>query len=337
MQLRVAIALITWSAICATALAAPPPKTTRTPVPTATPTPTQTPTPPPIPTATPTAPGGTPAPTPTAAPPPLAITEPSAGSSVDHSPLLVRGKLSTLDELGVTVNGTVALVSGSDFAAVVPVAADTSGLTVRLYGPNGLLYETAVPIQAATGGAKQLNVTAAPEIGFPTLHVSLQATYFGDAGGYQWELDGDGRTDGSGPEVAFDYALPGLFVPEVTVGTADAGSLVRHATVLVLDPNRLLPLLLAKWDGMKSALRRGDLDGALGFVAISRRDRFRKIFQSFTVSLAQIDQVMTTLAFVGFSSDSAEFKMLRSDERGPMSYLVRFGLDEDGIWRISAM
>jgi hypothetical protein len=32
-----------------------------------------------------------------------------------------------------------------------------------------------------------------------------------------------------------------------------------------------------------------------------------------------------------------EFEMLRSDERGQLSYLVRFAVDEDGIWRLQDM
>jgi hypothetical protein len=52
------------------------------------------------------------------------------------------------------------------------------------------------------------------------------------------------------------------------------------------------------------------------------------------VPLSQIDLILTDLRFVQIRDNTAEFEMLRSDERGRMSYLVRFVLDTDGIWRL---
>ena len=45
-------------------------------------------------------------------------------------------------------------------------------------------------------------------------------------------------------------------------------------------------------------------------------------------------QVLTDLRFVGLRENTAEFEMLRTDERGRLSYLVRFVTDVDGIWRL---
>ena len=96
----------------------------------------------------------------------------------------------------------------------------------------------------------------------------------------------------------------------------------------------MVTLLEAKWRELKDALRGGNVAGALQLVAESRRDRYREIFQNMTVPPSQVDLVLTSLRFVQFRDNTVEFEMLRTDERGQLSYLVRFVVDVDGIWRL---
>jgi hypothetical protein len=44
--------------------------------------------------------------------------------------------------------------------------------------------------------------------------------------------------------------------------------------------------------------------------------------------------VLGDVRFVQIRGNTVEYEMLRSDERGPLSYLVRFVVDTDGIWRL---
>jgi hypothetical protein len=50
-----------------------------------------------------------------------------------------------------------------------------------------------------------------------------------------------------------------------------------------------------------------------------------------------IDQVLTDIQFVQAVGSMVGFEMLRTDARGQLSYLVRFVVDEDGIWRLRDM
>ena len=347
----------------------PTPTPTSTPIPTETPTPTPTATPTPTPTATatptptPQLPDGTPCGGVSGDPCPddqvcidattepnsgtcrytIEITSPSAGSMIGASPVLVRGVLRDVaGERGVTVNGVVALVHDDEFAVLAPVDVETESLVARLHGPAGELaaHSTAILPDLPASAMGSLLLTASPEVGSAPLQPILRASYLGQASLYDWDLDGDGTVDQSEadlPEVGTEYLLPGLYLPVVSVTDTDGAWKDASVPLLAVSETSLVDLLQGKWTGMKDALRTGDIDGGLAYITKGRRGRYRQIFENLTVPLSAIDQVMTDLTFVKITGTSAEFKMLRTDERGTMSYLVRFSIDEDGLWRISAM
>ncbi|HEX9659057.1 MAG TPA: hypothetical protein VGA18_02115 [Rhodothermales bacterium] len=315
------------------------------PTPTPTVTPTQTPTQTLTPTFTPTrtlTPTRTPTPTPT----PVtrcSITSPSPGSSISRSPTLIRGEIHGPEgtELGVTVNGVVAMVFGDQFAAMVPILPTTQTVVAQLHDPTDVICQTSVPVlpnlsDSLTG----LFVTASSNVGVVPLDVSLEAIFFGPAAEYQW-LPGGSATMAlteSNPGAAIaTYVEPGLYFPRATV-TDEAGvQFTETVPVLVFDQNQLVAMLEAKWSGFRNALRDGDLDGALDLVVERRREAYRQVLENLTVPTTFVDQILTEIRFVQAHAGTAEFEMLRTDERGNVSYLVKFAIDSDGIWRISTM
>lgn len=320
-----------------TATETPTPEPTFTPTTTATLTETETPTATPTPTET-----ETPTATPTVPAAELTITSPAPSSPIRRSPVLVRGRLGGAagGELAVTVNGVVAMIDGLDFAALVPVDANTGMLTARLSGAAGLLAETSIPIEVSLADSPSgLFVTASPGTGVAPLEVEFLATSFGGrVANYEWDFDGDGTVDLAGAdldEVSRTYPNPGLQFPTLTI-TDGQGTKSRESTaVLVSSKDDLVARLQAKWTAFKDALRGGDVEGALQFIVESRRNGYREVFVS--LPAAAIDLALTDIRFVQSVEDSVEFEMLRADERGTLSYMVRFAVDGDGIWRISAM
>ena len=91
-----------------------------------------------------------------------------------------------------------------------------------------------------------------------------------------------------------------------------------------------------KWNAMKAALRRGDVDAALQFIRIDSRQRYREMFTHLTVDLAQIDTVLTDIKPVKIDAMGAEFEMLRVEDGKTYSYFVLFVRDYDGIWRVKS-
>jgi hypothetical protein len=132
----------------------------------------------------------------------------------------------------------------------------------------------------------------------------------------------------------FTYAAPGLYFPTVTV--TDATGRVSTATGLVQVADRAVfdAQLQQRWAGMKDALRRGDLAGALDAMATRARDTYQPLLAALTVPLSQIDQVLTDIALVGLDEFQAEYDMVRIENGVAVSYLVLFVRDDDGVWRV---
>ena len=283
------------------------------------------------------------APTPTPNGAAIQILQPITGATIQGSRILVRGRvLDTQVEKGVTVNDTVAFVHEGQFAAVVAANATGGELVARLYGSEGAIAEDTVAIQVSSSQSSfdELTLTSTDALGVAPHQVSLHAVYLGPTATYAWDLDGDGSEDQSGPhltDVSGTYSSPGLYFPTVRILDL-AGNEYRASTVVyALDRDPLVALLDAKWQAMKDLLRSGDVPAALQYVANAHRIRYQAIVESLTVPLSGIDQVLTTLEFVGVRSGVAEHRMPRPDSRGDIHYGIRFSLDRDGIWRLSSM
>lgn len=214
-------------------------------------------------------------------------------------------------------------------------------LIVRLNDPSGSLLEVSVPVQVVLPApGTQLFLVRTPRTGEAPLQVTLRATFLGHPTAYQWDVDGNGTIDAAGAElaeVAHTYQTPGVYVPKLIVSNDQGAPFMQQAPVLAFFRDDVIALLQLKWQAFKDALRVGDVAGALGYIAQGSRDRYRLAMQNLTVPFSDIDRVLTSLQFVGFRDLSAEFEMLRTDERGRLSYLVRFIVDEDGIWRLQAL
>jgi hypothetical protein len=278
-------------------------------------------------------------------PPPalqVRITSPAPNTVIARSSILVLGDVLGIAgaEIGVSVNGVPTLVSNGQFAARVAVSPNISTLAAIATDSTGATGTDSIPITVQAPVNELLFVTPSPRSGPAPLQISLRASFLGPAVNYQWDIDGNGNVDLSGSElieVIQDYGTPGLYFPAVTVTDNQGRQFTEIAPLLVFSQGQVIALLQTKWQEFKDALRGGDVSGAIQFVTQNNRSEYQQIFQNLTVPTSNIDQVLTNIQFVQFRQGTAEFEMLRTDERGELSYLVRFVLDEDGIWRIKDM
>jgi hypothetical protein len=130
--------------------------------------------------------------------------------------------------------------------------------------------------------------------------------------------------------------VQGLFLPKVTVTDQANNVHTRTAIVWAASRDELEMLLQSKWTAMKNALRSADIQGALKHIVINKRPQYEQVFNSLTIPYSQIDQVLTSITFIEMNGAVAEYEMLRTEEGGEFAYLVRFVVDEDGIWRIES-
>jgi hypothetical protein len=174
-------------------------------------------------------------------------------------------------------------------------------------------------------------------MGMAPLSVSFELRSLEPIARIDLDADGNGTVDFQGTKLdnqQFVYSGPGLYFPKVTVTDTANRIYTKTAVLLVVAQNELEALLQAKWTGLKDALRNGDIPTALKYIAISKRSDYSQVFSSLYIPLAQIDQVLTNITFIVMNRATAEYEMGRTDPQGEVAYLVRFNIDEDGIWRI---
>jgi hypothetical protein len=95
-------------------------------------------------------------------------------------------------------------------------------------------------------------------------------------------------------------------------------------------------VLRKRWNDLKDALRRSDIQNATNQVTARSRARYQAIFQALLPDLPNIDSILTDLQLLEIREREAICEMIRHDTDGGRSFEVRFRLDEDGIWRIQS-
>jgi hypothetical protein len=152
------------------------------------------------------------------------------------------------------------------------------------------------------------------------------------------DLEGDGSFEFQGSSLvgqSFTYAQRGVYTPVIRV--TDLNGQVRTAATLVhvYDLAALDLRLQAVWQGLKDALRAGDITRALTFVHTDTRARYELSFQQFSpAALANIDQYMTTVQFIEAAFGGARYEMVRPLGGQTQLFAVWFQIDGDGLWRL---
>jgi hypothetical protein len=273
----------------------------------------------------------------------IRIVYPPPGRVVANWATIVKGELNVPRgvEVGVTVNGAVALISGTKFATIVLLnfLTPTTEVSATVTDAHGkVLGSHSIPLTAEPPqGDVPLTWRAFPPLGVAPLTVSFTATSIKQVARVELDLDGDGTVDWRGSkldDLKFVLSNSGLYIPTITVTDPEGKTYTETALVQVIDQKELDALLQNKWKAMKDALRQGDIDRAADYIVRRKRDAYRKVFGALTIPLSEIDKVLTDITFVELSGVDAEYEMLYPEDGQVMSGMVNFNLDEDGIWRI---
>ncbi|MGH2359841.1 MAG: hypothetical protein ACRDGM_04770, partial [bacterium] len=191
----------------------------------------------------------------------IQMTVPSPGATVPAGSLLVRGTVQAGGaELGVSVNGFPAAVDGNSFAALVPVAPNTTTLIAQATTASGATASHAITIAVVATSTTTFALHASPHSGVAPLTVTFSLLE-GAAANVDLDFDGDGTVDFSGASLesrTFTYTQPGFYIPTAAVIDSQGNRVTANAVVQVFDRTILDFLLQAKWTSMKDALRRGD-------------------------------------------------------------------------------
>jgi hypothetical protein len=274
---------------------------------------------------------------------PVRIISPAAQEVVVDWKTLVKGELNLPagTEVGVKINGSVALVHREKFAAMLLLnfPTPTTDVSATVTDSLGTILGThSIPITGKTPDAELvLTFRPFPVLGTAPQLVRFTMTSLKEVARVDLDLDGDGAIDWQGATLeGQEFLLPkaGLYFPTIKVTDAEENTYTENALVQVFDPKELDALLQAKWKAMKNALRQGDIGRAVNYIVTKKRDAYRRVFESLTIPLSNIDQVLTDIKFVQLAGIQVEYEMPYTENGVVIAGMVNFSLDVDGIWRV---
>jgi hypothetical protein len=141
---------------------------------------------------------------------------------------------------------------------------------------------------------------------------------------------------GTEATVMAQYQYPGLYFPRVTVTDSQRNIYSETTLVNVLSREEMDTLLRTTWEGMRSKLSIGDIEGALVFFNEPRKDAYRKLLNGLAPWLAAINQEIVDIQLIRYI-DNATIYDLRTVRKGEEhSFQLLFEKNNNGIWRITS-
>ncbi|MDH4226385.1 MAG: hypothetical protein OEV59_01330 [Deltaproteobacteria bacterium] len=161
---------------------------------------------------------------------------------------------------------------------------------------------------------------------------------------YEWDFEGDGVVDTSGTGLLgfyHEYKQPGFYTPISKEFLSDGAVSIGVGAVAVITEDELDAEIKPVWNGLKAALARGDINGALEFVEPRSREKYRKLYEIMksngTLSLAASEMGEPRLDWAADYTATylvTRKQMFKGAEK-EITFEIRFSQDNDtGLWRI---
>ncbi|MDF1592228.1 MAG: hypothetical protein P1P89_11980 [Desulfobacterales bacterium] len=270
----------------------------------------------------------------------LSITSPSNGATIIRPDVMVTGMIANAadNDVGVTVNGIVALVSGNLFAANhVPLTEGENIITVTSTAADGVTATTSIIATAAYAGTNYITITADPESGVSPLQTDLEVSGTFVITSPSITYTGSGTaTQLSIVDKTYKMEIDGPGIYYFNAEAIDNQNITYTDTVAVqaLDQAELDALLRAKWKGMKTGLSNSDKNAALGFIAKRARNTYEYNFNLLNSYLTEISAGLQDIELVQIRDRIVEYNMPGEQDGQTYSFYILFVKDSDGVWRI---
>lgn len=270
----------------------------------------------------------------------LVITSPADGDTISRPDIMVEGTITntTGNETGVTVNGILAVVYGDQLVANhVPLKEGENIITANATDTDGNTATASPTINALTTG-DYITITADTESGISPLETTLRIEG-------SFSLTEEPSLSYNGPDVVEFFDSPDENEYNIRMTTEGIYKFTAEVdyqgdtytdtiAIQVLDQAKLDALLRAKWEGMRQGLAESDIDSAVSCFSESSKENYREMFTILSSSLAQIEQELGDIQFIGVMKNSAEYDIRITRDGVEYSYYLLFVRDENGLWKI---
>jgi len=277
--------------------------------------------------------------------PSITITLPHDGDVISRTNVRVEGTMTNIasHDIGVTVNGVVAIVDETQFVANhVPLEEGENAVIATMTDKNGNKAMTSITL-IAEATANNVILTADPESGVSPFDTTLRIQA-------PFTLQGEPSLSYTGPaevelldstsDNEYNVRIPTEGIYYFTVQARDELYLIHTDTVAVqvLSEAALDALLKQKWSGMKEALAAGDNEEALTYHHPAFKDRYQAIYSLLGSNISSLAQQMQDIELIFAEGDRAKYRLNRYHEIDgqvvTITYYVYFSRDENGLWKI---
>jgi hypothetical protein len=276
---------------------------------------------------------------------PFAVTiiTPGAGTQMQSVSTFIEGTYAGPDNIGITVNGTVAVVDGHGrfFINDLPVPAGTSNLTAiatttagsRTSSVVNVIGSSEVPV---TSG--RVVVSSDEGIGTLTMHVAVTGLPNID----HWRiLDANGAVMAQGSQTDGDlttlqFSAPGLYRQTIEVTDKSNRVMLKSLAALVWNSAEFASARKSVVSQFLEALRREQKDKALATLTSGVAVQFAGVFDALK---GHWSEIMASLHETGITDLGVEsFGAATTRDRGGQRflYLIEGVRDSDGTWRIDS-
>jgi hypothetical protein len=269
----------------------------------------------------------------------LTILSPADGATMAGDHVTVSGSFLAPPHSGISVNGVVAVVAGSDFYAHdVPISAGPQTLTATLTTLDGKTASQSLSVTGAPAPGVQIN--ASPQSGLPPLEVNFTITNTTPSPIQKVEIDWDGNgtfdLTMSG-DFSLAYSTPWTYRTAVKVTLADGSVYTQSFPIVVQDAAEMDQMFKSLWSGMNDALIAGDKATALNYLSPPARVKYGPVFDTLALDLPQIFASCSTPQSAGISPEMGEYVINRTTDGVNQVFFIYFLRGADGVWRLDSM
>ncbi len=284
------------------------------------------------------------------------IISPTEGEVVPADRVQIYGSLTGPANLGVMVNGELALSNATQFSTrPLVLVAGAQAITVTLKTLDGVTLTATRNITVMPGIGADVALSAATTGGYApqTIPLSLvtrlpaaQTTVVR----VQVDYQGDGIFDVDSPianvALSYNYDAPGAYIALARVSFDDGDQMtplvVREGKYRIQMQSLAYArqTLCATYYGMKQRLIANQIPLALNTLGTRIKPKFQTLWNSLGANLATVAAKLGQVTVGQISDVSAEFIVSIPDPAVPGEYLgfpVLFTRGSDGVWRIYGM